>query len=91
VLDKLKLSAEVSHKLVDKRFTIVSHNVSGTAILVDDMCLNEIDDILLLDFSQRDCFCLFRKVINCRQDVQVASGRLCNDKTHNIKPRSFKD
>ena len=51
MLGKLKLSTEVNHQLIDKQFAIGSDNVSGPAIPADDMCLNEIVDILLLDFS----------------------------------------
>jgi len=50
MLSKLEFLTKASHQFVEEWFAIVGDDISRNAISVDNVYLDEVDNILLLDF-----------------------------------------
>jgi len=49
-LSEFEFLTEVSHQLVEEWFAIIGDDILRYAILVDDVCPDEVDKVHLLDF-----------------------------------------
>jgi len=54
VLSEFEFLTEASHQLVEEWFSILGNDISRDTISVDDVCPDEVDNILFLNFFQRD-------------------------------------
>ena len=64
MLSEFEFLTEASHQLVEQWFCIVGDDILRHTISVDDVCLDEVDNVLFLDFFQRNRLCPLREIIS---------------------------
>jgi len=64
VLSEFEFLTKASHQLVEEWFAIVGDDISRNTISVDDVCPDEVDNVLFLDFFQRDRLSPLREIIS---------------------------